>query len=66
MSGDDLPPAPESSSALPDRTSAFFNALLTEQFVLQSVRGVKREGPRAPLDARILDAMTELVGKDHE
>jgi hypothetical protein len=26
----------------------------------------KREGPRAPLDAGILDAMTELVGKDHE
>jgi hypothetical protein len=40
MSGDDLPPARESASAPPDRTSAFFNALLTEQFVLQSVRGV--------------------------
>jgi hypothetical protein len=26
----------------------------------------KREGPRAPLDAGILDAMTELVGKDYE
>ena len=25
---------------LPDRSSAFFSALLTEQFVLQSVRGV--------------------------
>ena len=40
MSGDDLPPARESASALPDRSSAFFNALLTEQFVQQSVRGV--------------------------
>ena len=66
MSGDDLPSAPESSRALPTARQPFFNALLTEQFVLQSVRGVKREGPRAPLDARILDAMTELVGKDPE
>jgi hypothetical protein len=40
MSGDDLPPARESASALPDRSSAFFSALLTEQFVQQSVRGV--------------------------
>jgi hypothetical protein len=40
MSGDDLPPAQESARALPDRSSAFFSALLTEQFVLQSVRGV--------------------------
>jgi hypothetical protein len=40
MSGDDLPTAQESASALPDRISAFFSALLTEQFVLQSVRGV--------------------------
>jgi hypothetical protein len=40
MSGDDLPTAQESASALPDRSSAFFSALLTEQFVLQSVRGV--------------------------
>lgn len=40
MSGGDPPPARESASALPDRSSAFFNALLTEQFVQQSVRGV--------------------------
>ena len=40
MSGEDLPIAQESASALPDRSSAFFSALLTEQFVLQSVRGV--------------------------
>ena len=40
MSGDALPPARESASALPDRSSAFFSALLTEQFVQQSVRGV--------------------------
>jgi hypothetical protein len=40
MNGDDLPPARESASALPDRSSAFFSALLTEQFVQQSVRGV--------------------------
>jgi pimeloyl-ACP methyl ester carboxylesterase len=26
----------------------------------------RREGPRAPLNAGVLDAMTELVGKDHE
>jgi len=37
---DDLPPARESASALSDRSSAFFSALLTEQFVQQSVRGV--------------------------
>ena len=37
---DDLPPARESASALPDRSSAFFSALVTEQFVQQSVRGV--------------------------
>jgi hypothetical protein len=36
----DLPPARESASALSDRSSAFFSALLTEQFVQQSVRGV--------------------------
>jgi len=40
VSGDALPPARESASALPDRSSAFFSALLTEQFVQQSVRGV--------------------------
>jgi hypothetical protein len=40
VSEDDLPPAAESASALPDRSSAFLNALLTEQFVTQSVRGV--------------------------
>jgi hypothetical protein len=40
VSSDDLPTARESASALPDRSSAFFNALLTEQFVQQSVRGV--------------------------
>jgi hypothetical protein len=40
MSGNELPIARESATALPDRTSAFFSALLTEQFVLQSVRGV--------------------------
>jgi hypothetical protein len=40
MSGDDLAPARESASALPDRSSAFLSALLTEQFVQQSVRGV--------------------------
>ena len=37
---ENLPPARESASALPDRSSAFFSALLTEQFVQQSVRGV--------------------------
>jgi hypothetical protein len=40
MSGDDLPVARESATALPDRASAFFNALLTEQFILRSMRGV--------------------------
>ena len=40
MSGADLPPSRESASALPGGSSALFNALLTEQFVLQSVRGV--------------------------
>ena len=40
MSGDDLPPARESASALPDRSSSFLRALLTEQIVQQSVRGV--------------------------
>jgi hypothetical protein len=41
-SNESRPPVPawESSSALPDRSSAFFSALLTEQFVQQSVRGV--------------------------
>ena len=36
----DLPAARESGAALPDRASALFNAMLTEHFVLQSVRGV--------------------------
>jgi len=51
MSGNDIPIARESATALPDRTSAFFNALLTEQFVLQSVRGatVSESGNRASL-----------------
>ena len=51
MSGDALPPARESASALPDRSSAFFSALLTEQFVQQSVRGVtvSESGSRASL-----------------
>jgi len=51
VSGDDLPPARESASALPDRSSAFFSALLTEQFVQQSVRGVtvSESGSRASL-----------------
>ena len=40
---DDLPPARESASALPDRSSAFFSALVTKQFVQQSVRGVTRQ-----------------------
>jgi hypothetical protein len=40
MSGEDLPSARESANALTGRSSAFFSALLTEQFVLQSVRGV--------------------------
>jgi hypothetical protein len=33
MSRDDPPSSRESASALPDRSSAFFSALLTEQFV---------------------------------
>ena len=50
MSGQ-LPSARESVAALPDRTTAFFNALLTEQFVLQSVRGttVSESSSRAAL-----------------
>jgi hypothetical protein len=46
-----LPSAHESGAALPDRTTAFFNALLTEQFVLQSVRGatVSESSGRAAL-----------------
>jgi hypothetical protein len=46
-----LPSARESVVALPDRPTAFFNALLTEQFVLQSVRGttVSESSSRAAL-----------------
>ena len=46
-----LPSARESVAALPDRPTAFFNALLTEQFVLQSVRGntVSESSSRAAL-----------------
>jgi hypothetical protein len=36
----DLPSARESAGALPDRAAAFLSALLTEQFVLQSARGI--------------------------
>jgi hypothetical protein len=48
---DQLPSARESVAALPDRATAFFNALLTEQFVLQSVRGttVSESSSRAAL-----------------
>jgi hypothetical protein len=35
-----LPEAEAAATALNDRPSAFFNALLTEHFVLQSIRGV--------------------------
>ncbi len=51
MSGDDLAHARESATELPDRAAAFFSALLTEQFVLQSVRGVtvSESGSRASL-----------------
>ncbi|MBT2502836.1 hypothetical protein [Curtobacterium sp. ISL-83] len=35
-----LPSAADSIDALPDRSSAFFNALLTEHFVLESARGI--------------------------
>lgn len=36
----DLVAADNSAKALPDRPSAFFNALLTEHFVLESARGI--------------------------
>jgi hypothetical protein len=36
----DLPTADDAARSLGDRPTAFFNAMLTEHFVLQSVRGV--------------------------
>src|SRR3989442_795034 len=64
MSGDDLPTAQESASALPDRSSAFFSALLTEQFVLQSVRGVavSESSSRASLYMFILSSALVAYG----
>lgn len=38
--GPDLPRAAASAAALSDRPQAFYNALLTEQFVLESARGI--------------------------
>jgi hypothetical protein len=64
VSGDDLPPARESASALPDRSSAFLNALLTEQFVMQSVRGVtvSESSSRASLYMTILSSALIAYG----
>jgi hypothetical protein len=64
VSGDDLPPAGESASALPDRSSAFLSALLTEQFVMQSVRGVtvSESSSRASLYMTILSSALIAYG----
>jgi hypothetical protein len=64
MSGDELPVARESATELPDRASALFNALLTEQFVLQSVRGVtvSESAGRASLYMTTLSAALVAYG----
>jgi hypothetical protein len=59
-----LPDASQAAEALPDRSSAFFSALLTEHFVLESARGitVSESGTRAALNLTTLSASLIAFG----
>jgi len=61
---DDLPDARESAGHLPDRPSAFFSALLTEQFILESVRNatVSESGTRASIYLTTLSSSLVAFG----
>lgn len=61
---DDLPDATQSAAHHPDRPSAFFNALLTEEFILQSARSstVAESGTRASIYLTTLSSALVAFG----
>jgi hypothetical protein len=61
---DDLPDATESAAKLPDRPTAFLNALLTEEFILQSARSstVAESGTRASIYLTTLSSALVAFG----
>jgi hypothetical protein len=61
---DHLPTAAESAAHLPDRPTAFLNALLTEEFILQSARSstVAESGTRASIYLTTLSSALVAFG----